>query len=150
MHRAVKIVFGERQKFMPLVGTRFTQEEELGPCNVSCCPRPLHHQPPARVLLQRCPPGLKIITPTVTLQSAPKAPPEAVAAAASASSRPAAKTSDQLPSPASLPSGYRMAYFMEDHLPEYEYTLMVNAYAEEVPAINFSCACDELELITSH
>ena len=42
-----------------------------------------------------------------------------------------------------------MAYFIEDHLPEYEYTLMVNAYAEEVPAINFSCACDELELITA-
>ena len=79
------------------------------------------------------PPGLKITTPTVTLQSAPKAapvPPEAVATAASASSRPAAKTSDQLPSAASLPSGYRRAYFMEDHLPEYEYTLMVNANAE--------------------
>ena len=36
---------------------------------------------------------------------------------------------------------------MEDHLPEYEYTLMVNANAEEVPAINFNGACYELELI---
>ena len=36
---------------------------------------------------------------------------------------------------------------MEDHLPEYEHTLMVNANAEEVPAINFNGACYELELI---
>ena len=36
---------------------------------------------------------------------------------------------------------------MEDHLPEFEYILMVNANAEEVPAINFNGACCELELI---
>ena len=36
---------------------------------------------------------------------------------------------------------------MEDHLHEFEYILMVNANAEEVPAINFNGACCELELI---
>ena len=34
---------------------------------------------------------------------------------------------------------------MEDHLPEYEHILMVNASAEEVPAINFNGACYELQ-----
>ena len=36
---------------------------------------------------------------------------------------------------------------MDDHLPEYEYTLVVNADGQEVPAINFDGACYELELV---
>ena len=36
---------------------------------------------------------------------------------------------------------------MDHHLPEYEYTLVVNADGLEVPAINFNGTCYELELI---
>ena len=122
MNAAVKIVFGENQKFVPLVGTRFTQEDvrarqpdteeshdpnDLDPAMFPAAPAA---PPPATregfaPKVKPPPPGLKIATPTVTLQSAPKAAPvpqEVVAAAASASS--------------SLPSGYGRAYFMEGSL----------------------------------
>ena len=81
---------------------------------------------PARV--KPPPPGLTITTPTVKLQSAPSksapVPPEAVTAAAKAKAAAeetrrsaAASTSDQLPSRASLATGRRRAYYMDDHLP---------------------------------
>ena len=78
------------------------------------------------------PPGLVIMTPTVKLQSVPAkaapVPPEAMTAAAKAKAAPHRQ-------------GCKRAYFMDDHLPEYEYTLV------EVPAINFNGACYEIELI---
>ena len=81
-------------------------------------------------------------------------PPEAVTAAAKAKAgaeetrrSAAASTSDQLPSQASLATGRRRAYYMDDRTPEYEYTLVVNADGQEVPAINFDGARYELELV---
>ena len=38
---------------------------------------------------------------------------------------------------------------MENHLPEYEYTMVVHDDGEEVPGILFDGACYELELITA-
>ena len=100
------------------------------------------------------PPGLVIMTPTVKLSSVPAkaapVPAEAITAAAkaqAAAKASAASTSSQLPSQASLTQGRKRAYFMDDHLPEYEYTLAVNADGLEVPAINFNGMCYELELI---
>ena len=69
------------------------------------------------------------------------------AARAAASSIASGSTSSQLPSQASLNQGQKRSYFMDDHLPEYEYTLAVNANGDEVPAINFNGTVYELEVI---
>ena len=174
--RASKTVFGDNWRLSPLVGKPFTQEEvrdqqpyteeyhdpeDLDPAMFPAAPTSAPQQATREGELPRVkppPPGLVIRMPTVKLQSVPAkaapVPPEAVTAAAKAKAaaeeireEPAASTSSQLPSRASLTPGRRRAYFMDDHLPEYEYTLVVNADGLEVPAINFNGTCYELELI---
>ena len=174
--KAFKLVFGENQWCVPLVGRHFTQEEvraqqpdteeyhdpdKLDPSMFPAEPKaapPTATREGVSARVKPPPPGLTITTPTVKLQSAPSksspVPPEAVTAAAKAKAAAeetrrsaAASTSDQLPSQASLATGRRRAYYMDDHLPEYEYTLVVSADGHEVPAINFDGACYELELV---
>lgn len=41
------------------------------------------------------------------------------------------------------------SYLMEDHMPEYEYTMVTNDTGEEVPGILFNRAYYELEFITA-
>ena len=43
--------------------------------------------------------------------------------------------------------GYVKSYWMEEHLPEYQYTMVTNSEGNEVPGILFSGVAYELELI---
>ena len=170
VERAAKVVFGDNWKLSPLVGRRFTQEDvraqqpdtedyqdpdDLDPTVFPAAPKAassaaVREDVPPKV--KPPPPGLVVQTPTVKLSSAPPMKMPAVAkvheaAKAAASSIASGSTPSQVPSQASLNQGQKRSYFMDDHLPEYEYTLAVNANGDEVPAINFNGTVYELEVI---
>ena len=46
-------------------------------------------------------------------------------------------------------SGHVKAYWMEEHLPEYQYTMVTNADGDDVPGILFEGTAYELELISA-
>ena len=46
-------------------------------------------------------------------------------------------------------TGYVKAHLMEEHLPEYQYTMVTNSEGNEVPGILFNGTAYELELLTA-
>ena len=91
--------------------------------------------------------SVTVETAEVTLKSKPKAVSAAAPAATGASSsqyRPqvTARLEESV-------TGYVKAHWMEEHLPEYQYTMVTNADGNEVPGILFNGTAYELELITA-
>ena len=87
--------------------------------------------------------SITVETPEVLLKSKAKPAPPASAGASSSAYRP------QLPasSVGGNVEGYVKSYWMEDHLPEYQYTMVTNSEGNEVPGILVNGTAYELELI---
>ena len=146
MKRATKLIYSESKKFVPLVGTRFTAEEVR-----ARQPDTGSHQDPDEMSDDE--PALKAARDSAPLRSTAKTKPAPQVdvsirtvtlksgSAASSSQRvdnadvadlpdkPKATSSSAKP----LPKATKMvrSYFMDDHIPEYEYTMVVNTDHED-------------------
>ena len=139
--RATKLIFGESRKFVPLVGSKFTQEEvrlrQPDTENYQDPDEMSEDEDPTAAgdgkLLKSSPKkkasprDVDVSTRTVTLKSAP-ASGSAGPNVADVTDTPAAPGATSS-SAKTLPKAtkYVRAYHMEDHLPEYEYTLVINS-----------------------
>ena len=174
--RATKMIFGESKRFVPLVGTKFTSEDvrlrqpdtenhqdpdEMSeddddePTTAAGDGKLLQSSPKAKAS-----PPVEVSTRTVTLKSA-SAQASGSASSASASAADAvanadvtdlpetSKATSRLAKALPKPTKYVRSYFMEDHLPEYEYTMVINADHQEVPGILFRGVAYELERVTA-
>ena len=152
------MIYSESKKFVPLVGTRFTAEEVR-----ARQPDTGSHQDPDEMsddepaskaagdsalrstAKPKPAPKVDVSTRTVTLKSGSAASSSQRvdnADVADLPDKPKATSSSAKP----LPKATKMvrSYFMDDHIPEYEYTIVVNADHEEVPGILFNGTAYEL------
>ena len=86
------------------------------------------------------------------MKSRPKAVPASASAAAPADDTGATSSQYRPQATARLEehaSGHVKAYWMEEHLPEYQYTMVTNADGDDVPGILFDGTAYELELLSA-
>ena len=96
--------------------------------------------------------SITVQTAEVLLKSRPKAVPASASAAAPADDTGATSSQYRPQATARLEehaSGYVKAYWMEEHLPEYQYTMVTNADGDDVPGILFDGTAYELELLSA-
>ena len=139
--RATKLIFGESTRFVPLVGTKFTMEDVR-----LRQPDSENFQDPDEMseeeedptaagdgkLLQSSPKkkagprDVDVSTRTVTLKSAPSSGSAGPSAADVSDTPSAPKATSSSAKPLPKATKYVRANFMDDHLPEYEYTMVIN------------------------
>ena len=96
--------------------------------------------------------SITVQTAEVLLKSRPKAVPASASAAAPADDTGATSSQYRPQATARLEehaSGHVRAYWMEEHLPEYQYTMVTNADGDDVPGILFDGTAYELELLSA-
>ena len=161
--RATKLIFGESKRFVPLVGTKFTQEDVR-----LRQPDSENFQDPDEMsededttaagdgkLLQSSPKkkasprDVDVTTRTVTLKSAPSSGSAGPSAADVTDTPTAPRATSSSAKPLPKATKNVRSYYMDDHLPEYEYTMVINAEHKEVPGILFQGVAYELEKITA-
>jgi hypothetical protein len=162
-----KLIFGESRRHITPTGRSFTREdvEAQQPdtedyIDVKTMPHGTFAEPPkddppktaagdgepatssrATIMVQ---------TAEVLLKSRPKAAP--IPVAESADDTKATSSQYQPQATARLEehaSGHVKAYWMEEHLPEYQYTMVTNADGDDVPGILFEGTAYELELLSA-
>ena len=86
------------------------------------------------------------------MKSKPKAAPEPAPASAAAAGPSSSEYRPQVTASSTGQNvqGYVKAYWMEDHLPEYQYTMVTNSEGNEVSGILLNGTASELELIVVH
>ena len=159
---STKLLFGKSRRHITPIGKSFTAEEVAAEqpdtedyIDVRNMPRgtfavPPQEEPPKPAAGDSAPDAsspatVTVQTAQVMLKSKPKAHPAAPAASMGASSsqyqpQATARVED-------LTKGYVKAHWMEEHLPEYQYTMVTNSERNEVPGILFQGTAYELELI---
>ena len=158
-----KLLFGESRRHIIPTGKSFTMEDveaqqpdtedyldvrSLAPGMFAAPPQ---EAPPKSAAGDSAPAAsgpvsVTVETAEVTLKSKPKAASAAAPAATGA-------TSSQYQPQATArfledhATGFVKAHWMEDHLPEYQYTMVTNSQGDEVPGILFNGTGYELELL---
>ena len=161
-----KLLFGESRRHIVPTGRSFTKEdvEAQQPdtedyIDTKTMPSGMFAEPPSDDPPKAAGDGeptapsratILVQTAEVMLKSRPKAAPAPVdepaddRGATSSQYRPQATA--RLEGQA---SGHVKAYWMEEHLPEYQYTMVTNADGDDVPGILFEGTAYELELISA-
>ena len=161
-----KLLFGESRRHIIQVGKSFTVEDvkaqqpdtqdfldvkNLAPGMFATPPKDDPPKPAAGDSAPEAsaPVSITVQTPEVLLKSKPKAAPEPASASAAVAGASSSAYRPQLPaSPVEEHvQGYVKSYWMEDHLPAYQYTMVTNSEGNEVPGILFNGTAYELELI---
>jgi len=96
--------------------------------------------------------SITVRTAEVLLKSRPKAVPASASASTPADDTGATSSQYRPQATARLEehaSGYVKAHWMEEHLSEYQYTMVTNADGDEVPGILFNGTAYELELLSA-
>ena len=159
-----KLLFGESRRHIIPTGKSFTKEDveaqqpdtedyiDVKTMAPGTFAEPPHDDPPKPAAGDSAPSAsgsvsVTVETAEVTLKSKPKAVSAAAPAATGSSScqyRPQATA--RLEEHA---TGHVKAYWMEEHLSEYQYTMVTNSDGNEVPGILFNGTAYELEPITA-
>ena len=159
-----KLLVGESRRHIIPTGKSFTKEDveaqqpdtedyiDVKTMAPGTFVEPPHDDPPKPAAGDSAPSAsgsvsVTVETAEVTLKSKPKAVSAAAPAATGSSScqyRPQATA--RLEEHA---TGHVKAYWMEEHLSEYQYTMVTNSDGNEVPGILFNGTAYELELITA-
>ena len=159
-----KLLVGESRRHIIPTGKSFTKEDveaqqpdtedyiDVKTMAPGTFAEPPHDDPPKPAAGDSAPSAsgsvsVTVETAEVTLKSKPKAVSAAAPAATGSSScqyRPQATA--RLEEHA---TGHVKAYWMEEHLSEYQYTMVTNSDGNEVPGILFNGTAYELELITA-
>ena len=159
---ATKVLFGKSRRHITPIGRSFTAEEVAAEqpdtddfIDVKNMPQgtfaaPPSEPPPKPAAGDSAPDASSPATVTVTtaqvvLKSMPKAHQAAPAAASGAISFPYQPQATARLDHADV--GTVKAYWMEEHLPEYQYTMVTNSDGEEVPGILFEGTAYELEIV---
>ena len=159
---ATKVLFGKSRRHITPIGRSFTAEEVAAEqpdtddfIDIKNMPQgtfaaPPSEPPPKPAAGDSAPDASSPATVTVTtaqvvLKSMPKAHQAAPAAASGAISFPYQPQATARLDHAD--AGTVKAYWMEEHLPEYQYTMVTNSDGEEVPGILFEGTAYELEMV---
>ena len=159
---ATQFLFGKSRRHITPIGKSFTAEEVADEqpdtedyIDVKNMPKGLFAAPPSEPPPKPAagdsapdapsPATVTVTTAQVVLKSLPKAHQAVPAAASGAISFPYQPQATARLDQATV--GTVKAYWMEEHLPEYQYTMVTNADGEEVPGILFDGTAYELEMV---
>ena len=159
---ASKVLFGRSRRHITPIGKSFTAEEVAAEqpdtedfIDVKTMPQGTFATPPSAAPPKPAagdsapdapsPATVTVTTAQVVLKSLPKAHQAAPAAASGAISFPYQPQATARLDHATV--GTVKAYWMEEHLPEYQYTMVTNSEGNEVPGILFEGTAYELEMV---
>ena len=162
VERATKLIFGTSRKTIPAVGTAFTPEEvrDRQPDTENFQDPDEYEQEwnenqaeiAARKGLLKSSPKAKatdVTTGGVTLKSSAAAASSTAVDMADVTDLPEKQQATASSATQAKVTKYVRPFHLEDHLPEYEYTVVTNANGEDVPGIIFRDVAYELELVTA-
>ena len=164
-----KLLFGESRRHIIPTGKSFTKEDveaqqpdtedylDVKTMAPGTFAEPPRDEPPKSAAGDSAPAtsshaSIMVQTAKVLLKSAPKAVSAPASADAPADDTEASSSQYRPRATARLEeavTGYVKAHWMEEHLPEYQYTMVTNSDGNEVPGILFNGTAYELELISA-
>jgi hypothetical protein len=163
-----KLLFGESRRHIIPVGKSFTVEDvqarqpdtedflDVKNLDPGMFASPPTEDPPKPAAGDGAPGAstsvsITVKTPEVVLKSKPKAASETASASAAVAGASSSAYRPQLPasSVGEYVQGHVKSYWMEDHLPEYQYTMVTNSDGNEVHGILFNGTAYELERISA-
>ena len=164
-----KLLFGESRRYIIPTGKSFTKEDveaqqpdtenylDVKTMAPGTFAEPPWDEPPKPAAGDSAPAtsgqaSIIVQTAEVLLKSRPKAVPGPASASAPADDTGASSSQYRPQATARLEesvTGYVKAHWMEEHFPEYQYTMVTNSDRNEVPGILFNGTVYELELLTA-